>query len=95
MNQGGTETGKGQAATPGGRAQLLQIAEILFARSGFEGVSIAEIAAVGSVSKATVMHHFVTKKRLYGDVLQRTDGLFRRAVCGGQGRPRRARQCRV
>jgi TetR/AcrR family transcriptional regulator len=54
-----------------GHGQLLQIAEILFARCGFDGVSIAEIAAVADVSKATVMHHFVTKKRLYGAVLQR------------------------
>src|SRR3954464_2056245 len=54
-----------------GRAQLVDLAEILFARGGFEGVSIADIAAVAGVSKGTVMHHFVTKKRLYGAVLER------------------------
>src|SRR5438132_10063333 len=65
-----------------GRAQLLEIAEILFARCGFEGVSIAEIAAVADVSKATVMHHFVSKKRLYGAVLERIANSLEMVIAG-------------
>jgi TetR/AcrR family transcriptional regulator len=62
---------RGRPEAPWARAHLLEIAEILFARSGFEGVSVADIAAAAGVSKANVMHHFVSKKRLYGTILQR------------------------
>ncbi len=37
----------------------------LFARSGFDGVSINDIAGEAGVSKANIFHHFKSKKGLY------------------------------
>lgn len=49
--------------------QCLAAAEIRFARSGFEGTSLRDIAADVGVSSSTVIHHFGTKERLYGMIL--------------------------
>ena len=52
------------------RDQLLEAAAALFAERGFYGVSIANIADEVGLTKQALLHHFTTKEKLYGEVLQ-------------------------
>ena len=52
------------------RKSILQHAEELFSRHGFERVSIVEIARNAHVSPATVYNHFGTKQQLAREVIQ-------------------------
>lgn len=51
--------------------RLLNTSEALFAERGFYGVSIAAIAKEMGFSKQALLHHYPTKEKLYGAVLQR------------------------
>lgn len=55
------------------RMRILDNAEGLFARFGFGGVSIREIAKVSGVHHHTIQHHFGSKEELYACVLARWD----------------------
>ena len=55
--------------TPSTRVELLQAAIALFAERGFDGVSIAKIAGELGLTKQALLHHFSTKEKLYGEVL--------------------------
>lgn len=48
-----------------GAHRILEVAAHLFARQGYAGVSINDIAAEVGVSKANVFHHFASKEALY------------------------------
>ena len=56
--------------------RLLDISEALFAERGFYGVSIAAIAKEMGFSKQALLHHYPTKEKLYGAVLQRISDDF-------------------
>src|SRR3989344_8760963 len=45
--------------------RILVAAEELFARQGFDAVSMNAIAEAASVSKANIFHHFESKNALY------------------------------
>ena len=47
------------------RAQILSGAVKVFARSGFDAASLAEIGEVAGVKKALVQYHFTTKEQLW------------------------------
>ena len=49
---------------------ILSEARQLFARRGFDGVSINDVAAAAGVSKANIFHHFGSKQALYMEVLK-------------------------
>jgi AcrR family transcriptional regulator len=49
------------------RALVRQTAQDLFARRGFEAVTIADIAAAADVAVQTVFNHFATKEDLFFD----------------------------
>jgi AcrR family transcriptional regulator len=49
------------------RSQILAAAVKLFARSGFEAASLADIAKEADVKKALVQYHFSTKEQLWKD----------------------------
>jgi AcrR family transcriptional regulator len=49
------------------RSQILEAAVKVFARSGFEAASLADIAKEASVKKALVQYHFSTKEQLWRD----------------------------
>lgn len=52
-------------------AQLILFeARQLFARRGFDGVSISDVASAAGVSKANIFHHFGSKQALYLEVLK-------------------------
>lgn len=56
------------------REQLLDIGRRLFAKKGFEAVSVEEIAAKAGVSKPVVYEHFGGKEGLYAVVVDREMG---------------------
>jgi len=52
------------------RGQFIEAARQLFAERGFYGTSIASIAEELGLTKQALLHHFGTKEKLYGDVLE-------------------------
>lgn len=68
--------GPGRPKDPVKRAAILQAAQLLFLRSGYEGTSMDAIAAEAGVSKLTVYSHFTDKETLYAAAI--------RAVCEAQ-----------
>ncbi|MBR0565123.1 TetR family transcriptional regulator C-terminal domain-containing protein [Azoarcus sp. L1K30] len=48
---------------------MLKAAEKVFARAGFQGATMAEIADVAGVPKATLLYYFASKEALYRAVL--------------------------
>jgi len=55
---------------------ILDAAEELFGRHGFEGVSMNTLAQQVGISKANIFHHFKTKEELYMTVLYRARRRF-------------------
>ena len=55
------------------RNRILDHAEHLFARMGFGGVSLREIAMASNVRHRTIQHHYGSKEKLYQTVLCRWD----------------------
>ena len=53
------------------RDKILEVSEALFARSGFAGVGMREVARDVGLSKSALFHHFATKQELYSEVLGR------------------------
>lgn len=79
------------------REQLLDVGRRLFAKKGFEAVTVEEIAARAGVSKPVVYEHFGGKEGLYAVVVDRemgylldsmTQALARTPDDGQQLRPR-------
>ena len=61
-------TNRPRAPAPGAR-RIESAARRLFASRGYAGTSMAEIAAAAGVSKATVFHHYRSKRALYEALL--------------------------
>ena len=55
---------RGRVRSPGAR-RIENAARRLFAQRGFAGTSMADVASAAGVSKATVFHHFRSKRALY------------------------------
>lgn len=53
------------------RERVVQAAAHLFARRGYSGVSIADVATAAGVSKAGLLHHFASKEVLFLAVVER------------------------
>lgn len=53
------------------REKILEAAEVLFARRGFAGVGLSEIAEAVGLGKSSLFHHFPTKAQLYAAVVER------------------------
>lgn len=51
-------------------SKFIEAATRQFARKGFYGASISSIANELGLSKQAVLHHFGSKEKLYGEVLQ-------------------------
>jgi len=70
------------------REKILDAAEELFARRGFAGVGLSEIAEAVGLGKSSLFHHFPTKAQLYAAVVERIlheieDALTRALAAGG------------
>lgn len=81
-------------AEPGGsRDRILDAAEALFARRGYAGVGMREVADAAGLGKSSLFHHFHTKADLYVAVAQRMLDVFERRLtralaAGGDPRER-------
>ena len=63
--------GLGVEADAGSRGKIFDASEALFARSGFAGVGMREVAEHVGLSKSALFHHFPSKLGLYSEVLGR------------------------
>jgi AcrR family transcriptional regulator len=74
------------------RARILRRAERLFARKGYRGVSMRDLARACDVRMNTIQHHFGSKPRLYGEILRRWDeeneALVRRVLAEETSQPK-------
>ncbi|WP_217618149.1 TetR/AcrR family transcriptional regulator [Achromobacter sp. GbtcB20] len=74
---------------PAPRERILEEAAKLFARSGYDGSSISDLAAAIGVSKAAIYHYYPTKQDIYDAIiLQVLEGLTQtvgRDVAGAVG----------
>jgi AcrR family transcriptional regulator len=61
-------------APPSSRDKILDVAEALFARSGFSGIGMREVASEVGLGKSSLFHHFPSKQALYFLVLERVLG---------------------
>jgi AcrR family transcriptional regulator len=61
----------GYAELPSSREKILDVAESLFARRGFAGVGLREVAEAVGLGKSSLFHHFRSKVQLYHAVLAR------------------------
>jgi AcrR family transcriptional regulator len=61
-------------ASPSSREKILEVAEAHFARRGFSGVGLREVAAAAGLGKSSLFHHFTSKAQLYFEVLERVLG---------------------
>lgn len=59
---------------PSSRDKILDVAEALFARSGFSGIGMREVATEVGLGKSSLFHHFPSKRSLYFLVLERVLG---------------------
>jgi TetR/AcrR family transcriptional regulator, mexJK operon transcriptional repressor len=62
--------GPGRPKDLGKRAAILDVAKRLFSQSGFDGVSMDQIAAEAGVSKLTVYSHFGDKESLFSSAIR-------------------------
>ncbi len=71
------------------RERILEEAAKLFARSGYDGSSISDLAAAIGVSKAAIYHYYPTKQDIYDAIiLEVLEGLTQtvgRDVAGAEG----------
>ena len=51
--------------------RLLEAADAAFARAGFEGARLEDIAGAAGIRRPSLLHHFPTKEELYAAVIQR------------------------
>ena len=67
----------------GTRNKILEVAEVQFARGGYQGVGMRRLAAAVGLSKSALFHHFPTKLELYEEVLDRVLERLELAQDGG------------
>jgi len=69
------------------RDKILDVAEHLFARRGFAGVGLSEVAEGTNLGKSSLFHHFRSKAELYaaviGRILARIEATLLRALAEG------------
>lgn len=69
------------------RDKILDAAEALFARRGYAGVGMSEIADAVGLSKSSLFHHFPTKAQLYAAtadrILRVIEGALTAALAAG------------
>jgi TetR/AcrR family transcriptional repressor of nem operon len=57
------------STAPSSRGKILEVAESLFARRGFSGVGLQEVADAAGLGKSSLFHHFRSKSQLYLEAL--------------------------
>ncbi len=70
------------------RDRILDDAARLFARDGYDGTSLSELATSVGVTKAAIYHYFPNKKEIYEAIIVRTlEGLRRHVSQAAAGAP--------
>jgi TetR/AcrR family transcriptional regulator len=69
------------------REKILDVAEALFARRGFAGVGMRELADAVGLGKSSLFHHFASKALLYCEVLGRVLARIREALAPALAAP--------
>lgn len=64
------------------RDKILDAAEDLFARRGFAGIGMREVAEVAGLGKSSLFHHFKSKAELYAAVVARILDIFDQRLTG-------------
>jgi len=59
------------AEAPSSREKILDVGEALFARRGYAGIGLREVADTAGLSKSALFHHFRSKEQLYHEVILR------------------------
>jgi len=72
---------------PSSRDKILDVAEALFARRGFEGVGMREVADAAGLGKSSLFHHFRSKAQLYLAVLERLLAQLEERLCAALAAP--------
>ena len=67
------------------RELFLEEASAQFAERGFYGTSIASIAEALGLTKQALLHHFGSKEKLYGEVLQELSDRFVSNIVSAKG----------
>ena len=70
----GSDEAGDRARDTSSRDKILEVAEALFARRGFAGVGMREVAEAAGHGKSSLFHHFHSKIQLYLAVLERVLG---------------------
>jgi AcrR family transcriptional regulator len=82
---------------PSSREKILDVAEALFARRGYAGVGLREVAESVGLVKSSLFHHFRGKSQLYYQVLGRVIGRIRDrlapVLAGGGGAQQQLERC--
>src|SRR5262245_7514794 len=78
----------GAAAETSSRDKILDAAEALFAKRGYAGIGLREVAEVVGLGKSSLFHHFRNKPQLYAAVAARIlirieERLMRTLAAGG------------
>ncbi|MEN9798066.1 MAG: hypothetical protein RL653_1762 [Pseudomonadota bacterium] len=73
----------GRPSSPVPRELLVLSARRVFARAGYAGASLSDIAAESGITKATLLHHFGDKESLYREVLTDVLGRLGSMIIGG------------
>jgi AcrR family transcriptional regulator len=63
-----------RALSPSSREKILETAELLFARQGYAGLGMRELAIQVGLGKSSLFHHFASKAALWIAVLERVLG---------------------
>jgi TetR/AcrR family transcriptional regulator len=75
------------SAEQSSRDKILDAAEALFAKRGYAGVGLSEVAESVGLGKSSLFHHFRTKAELYaavaGRILGRVEGRLVRSLARG------------
>jgi len=81
--------GLGEAANAGNtaRERILRAAANLYARRGFRGTSLREVAEAAGATKPLVLYHFESKEKLFAVLLREALERFRREAAEILSRP--------
>ena len=74
------------------RQKFIDAAHRLFAERGYYGVSIAAVSDEMGLTKQALLHHFGSKEKLYGEVMQQLARRFEGVVQGAIAQPGSGRE---